>query len=78
MWGRRHINAAWGGGVTSMVSSPLGTGLVLGTAAAYHTAPNFVSVDEVFGINTVLVKATKIENRGQLLTLLFALCTRLS
>jgi imidazolonepropionase-like amidohydrolase len=46
MYQRRHLTAAWAGGVTTLVTQPWGPGLILGTGVAYYTAPGVATIDD--------------------------------
>jgi hypothetical protein len=47
MYHKKHLRAAWAGGVTTLITPPYGPGLVLGLSAAFTTIPSAVTIDDV-------------------------------
>jgi hypothetical protein len=47
MYHKKHLRAAWAGGVTTLITPPWGPGLVLGLSAAFSTTPAAVTIDGV-------------------------------
>jgi imidazolonepropionase-like amidohydrolase len=46
MYHKRHLRAAWAGGVTTLITPPYGPGLVLGLSAAFSTNPTATTIDD--------------------------------
>ncbi|ELR24360.1 amidohydrolase domain containing protein [Acanthamoeba castellanii str. Neff] len=46
MYHKKHLRAAWAGGVTTLITPPWGPGLVLGLSAAFSTTPAAVTIDD--------------------------------